>query len=90
LVNLHAQFARRPDGLLGGLQQCILDSADEDITVDALFALPEFQDGQKICVHILINGVCGTASGEQKSRKIFISDFRALAEPADFTILEGK
>jgi hypothetical protein len=26
-------------------------------------------------------------AGEQKSRKMFISDFRTLAEPADFTIL---
>src|SRR5208337_2898544 len=58
-VNLHTQFARRPDGLLGGLQQGILDGADEDITVDALFALPEFQDGQKICVHILITASAG-------------------------------
>ena len=88
LVNFHAQFTRRADRLLGGGQQRLLDSADEDITIDALFALPEFQDGQKVCVHKLKNGVCGLASGEQKSRKMFISDFRALAEPADFTILD--
>jgi hypothetical protein len=37
-----------------------------------------------------MNGVCGKACGEQKSRKIFISDFRALAEPADFTILDHR
>jgi hypothetical protein len=30
------------------------------------------------------------ASGEQKSRKIFISDLCALAEPADFTILDPE
>ena len=44
LVNDHAQFAGRADGLLGGGQQRLLDSADQDITVDALFAFPEFQD----------------------------------------------
>ena len=53
LVNLDAQFARRADRLFGGGQQRILDSADEDITVDALFALPKFQNRQKICVHTL-------------------------------------
>ena len=30
------------------------------------------------------------APSEQKSRKIYISDFGALAEPADFTILAGE
>ena len=45
LVNLHAHFARRADRLLGGLQQRLMDSRDQDITVDALFALPKFQDG---------------------------------------------
>ena len=44
LVNDHAQFARRPDRLLGGGQQGLLHRGGQDITVDALFPLPEFQD----------------------------------------------
>jgi hypothetical protein len=44
LVNFDAQLARRPDRLFGGGQQRFLDSADQDITVDALFALPKFQN----------------------------------------------
>ena len=67
LVNLHAQFARRADRLLGGGQQSLLNSADQDITVDALFALPKFQDGQKICVHKLKNG--GVAVGTRRIKK---------------------
>ena len=86
LVNLHAQFARRADRLLGGRQQRLLDSADEDITVDALFALPKFQNCQKISVHTLDTAF---PSGEQKSRRCTSSDFRALAEPANFTVLGG-
>ena len=43
LVDDHAQFAGRSDGALGGGQQRLLDSAGQDITVDALFAFPEFQ-----------------------------------------------
>ena len=69
LVNLDAQFARRADRLLGGGQQGILDSADQDITVDALFALPKFQNCQKISVHTLDTAF---PRGEQKSRKICI------------------
>jgi hypothetical protein len=38
----------------------------------------------------MLKTASAAASGEQKSRKIFISDFRALAEPADFTILDQK
>ena len=43
LVNDDAQFAGRADRLFGGGQQSLLDSAGQDITADALFALPEFQ-----------------------------------------------
>ena len=32
------------DGLLGGRKQGLLYSTDQDITADALFALPEFQN----------------------------------------------
>ena len=39
----HAQFARRTDRLFGSRQQRLLDSADQDITADALFAFPKFQ-----------------------------------------------
>ena len=44
-VNDDAQFARRADRLLGGGQQRFLYRRDQDITADALFPLPEFQDG---------------------------------------------
>ena len=44
LVDHHAQFARGPHGLLGGGQKRLLDRGGQDITVDALFAFPEFQD----------------------------------------------
>jgi hypothetical protein len=44
LVDHHAQFARGPHGLLGGGQKRLLDRGTEDISVDALFAFPEFQD----------------------------------------------
>ena len=53
LVNFDTEFPRRADRLFGGGQQSLLDSADQDITVDALLALPEFQNCQKIRVHIL-------------------------------------
>ena len=39
-----AQFAGGADGLLGGGEQRLLDGGSQDITADALFLLPEFQD----------------------------------------------
>ena len=52
----HVQFAGGADRFFGSGQQCFLDSADQDITADALFAFPELQNRQKICVHISLNG----------------------------------
>src|SRR5208282_4174306 len=87
LVNLDAQFTRRADRLLGGGQQRLLHGANEDITIDALFALPKFQDCQKIRIHTLDTAF---PLGEQKSRRWTSSDFGALVEPANFTVLGGS
>src|ERR1035441_6545945 len=44
LVDNHSQLARRANCLLGGGQERLLYSTGQDITVDALFAFPKFQD----------------------------------------------
>ena len=41
----HAQLAGRSHGLLGSRQKRLVNSGDQDITIDALFAFPKFQDG---------------------------------------------
>jgi hypothetical protein len=57
----YTQFARWPDRLLGGHEQRVLHSGDQDITADALFPLPKFQNRQEICVHIVCaNPIRGT------------------------------
>ena len=44
-VDHAAEFPRRSDCLLGRLHKRFLDSSDKDITADALFPLPIFQNG---------------------------------------------
>jgi len=44
LVNFDAQLPRRADRLFGGGQQRLLNRADEDITIDALFRAPKIPE----------------------------------------------
>ena len=54
-----------PTAFLAADSNASWTAADQDITVDAFFALPKFQNCQKICVHNL-----NTASPHPANKKV--------------------
>ena len=50
-VDFATQFPGGADCALGCGDHCILDSADKDLAIEPLFALPVFHAGYKFCIH---------------------------------------
>ena len=50
-VDFTTEFPGGADCALSCGDHCILDSADKDLAIDPLFALPVFHAGYKFCIH---------------------------------------